>query len=183
MDIIQRAVRFARVRNRRNQTLHVDDVATMPMRVWFSDLDELRHMNNGVYLSSMDLPRFDLMRRAGVWDAIIGNGYYPVVVAQTISYRKSLTLGQKYDIETRIMGYDEKSCFCEQRFVVDGEIYARAYVRARFLSRKGGSVTMRELAPLAGLDIDKYPVPEWLAQWAEHVALPATRAPAPSEWD
>jgi acyl-CoA thioesterase FadM len=182
MDILQRGLRYLRLSRRTSQRLGVHDVASMPMRVWASDLDELRHMNNGVYLTAMDLPRFDLMRRAGIWQAIDAAGYYPVVVAQTISYRKSLTLGQRYDIETRMIGYDEKSAYCEQRFVVAGEIYARAYVRARFLKRGGGAVSMREVADIAGIEIDKYPIPEWMRQWAEHVALPPTKAPAPSEW-
>jgi hypothetical protein len=38
-----------------------------PFRCWFTDLDILRHMNNGKYFSIMDLARVDLMIRAGLY--------------------------------------------------------------------------------------------------------------------
>jgi hypothetical protein len=70
----------------------------------------------------------------------------------------------------------------EQRFVVEGEIYARAFVKARFLKRAGGTVTVDELNALAGLDLTLIPVEAWVRRWADAAALPSTRAEAPSEW-
>lgn len=183
MDPIQRITRYLRIRFSRRPRLRAHDVARMPMRVWPSDLDELRHMNNGVYLSTMDLPRYDLIERAGLTAAMKEAGIYPVVVAQTIAYRRSLRLWQRYDIESRILGYDEKAVYIEQRFVVDGEIYARGFVAGRFLRRRGGVVPIEEVGRIAGVDVRAHPVPEWLREWAAAIALPSTRAPAPSEWD
>jgi acyl-CoA thioesterase FadM len=167
---------------RRRSPLSVRDVGRLELRVTPDDLDVLRHMNNGVYLSLMDLGRVDLLTRAGIWQKFKKLGWYPVVAAQTISYRKSLNPGQRYTLETAIAGFTERDVFVEQRFVVGGEVYARAFVRARFLKRAGGSVSMAEIADASGVDPADWPAPEWLARWADEVALPSTRAEAPSEW-
>jgi YbgC/YbaW family acyl-CoA thioester hydrolase len=167
----------------RRSRLEVTDVCVTPMRVRLSDLDVLRHMNNGVYLSLMDLGRVDFMLRSGMAPLITRAGLYPVVVQQTITYRKSLELGQRYDLETRIAGYDDNTAVMEQRFVVGGEIYARAWVRARFLRRSGGGVGTDELRELLGVDGEPAgELPEWFDEWAEGSRLPSARAAAPSTW-
>jgi acyl-CoA thioesterase FadM len=155
---------------------------TMP-----TDLDILRHMNNGVYLSIMDVARFDMLHRTGVWAIFQKRGWYPVVVSETISFRKSLTVGQKFTVESRIIGFDEKAVYVEQRFVrpdADGvlEIYAHGFIRGRFLKRTGGIVTIDELLEAIGVAPDDVTVPEWLQEWARAAAAPPTRAPAPSIW-
>ena len=166
----------------RKSPLGFVDVDRLPMRARWSDLDQLRHVNNGVFLSMMDLGRVDLMMRTGVWKKLMDAGYYPVVASQTITYRKSLQWRQRFVLETRMAGFHDKALFVEQRFVVDGEIYARAFVKARFLKRSGGTVAVEELNALAGLDLTLIPLDAWVRRWADDVALPSTRAEAPSEW-
>ncbi len=151
--------------------------------MWPGDLDELRHVNNGVYLSMLDLARYELLRRAGLWHRMQKAGVYPVVASQTITYRKSLELWQRFEIESRILGYDDRAVYLDQRFVVRGEVYARAYIMGRFLRRPGGVVPIAELAEVTGIDTLAWPVPDWLTEWAQAVALPSTRQPARSEWD
>lgn len=170
------------LRARRGERISRFGVAETPFRVWATDLDIFRHMNNGVYLSILDLGRVDLLSRSGIWAIFTAKRWYPVVVAETISFRKSLTLGQRFTVESKVLGFDAKSVYIQQRFVVAGEIYAEAFVRGRFLKRGAGVVQIPEvLAALGELPADLV-VPEWVLAWAESTALPATRAPAPSEW-
>ncbi|WP_307783532.1 hypothetical protein [Plantibacter sp. CFBP 13570] len=61
-----------------------------------------------------------------------------------------------------------------------GEIYTQALVRGRFLKRTGGVVALSELIELTGPAPTD--LPAWQAQWARDVALPPTKAPAPSDW-
>ena len=158
------------------------DVAHTRFRVLPTDLDILRHMNNGVYLSIFDVGRFDLLARNGVWRIFTRNGWYPVVASETITFRKSLTLWQRFTVESRILGYDEKAVFVEQRAVVNGEIYAQAFIRGRILKRGGGTVSVKELLDVVGSVPPGDGVPDWLVQWGADAALPATRADAPSVW-
>ena len=157
---------------RRRPPLAPTDVGTVRFRVLPSDLDVQGHMNNGVYLSLMDLGRMDLMVRSGVWRELSTRGYYPVVVSSTITYRRSLDPWQRYEIESRIVGIDDIAGYVEQRFVRDGEICARGVIKARFLKKSGG-----------GLDPDNRPLPDWLAEWSSSVTLPPRREATPSVWE
>lgn len=168
---------------RRAPQLDPFDVGRVRDRVWLTDLDELRHMNNGVYLGLMDHARLDLLERTGLWKVLRGVGVYPVVTSQTVSYRKSLTLGQRFTIETRLAGFDERQVYIEQRFVVAGELYVQAFVAGRFLRDRGGVVSMSELADVTGVDVADHPIPSWMHAWAEQVRMPSTRDEAPSTWD
>ena len=169
-------------RSRRRPKLGFFDTSSLPMRVLPTDIDIAMHLNNGMYLSLMDLGRFDLMIRSGFWAAMRRNGWNPVVGNETISFRKSLELGQRYSIETKVIGFDERASYIEQRMVADGEIYARAYIAARFVSKKG-PVSNEEIFKAAGVQPpSNLELPEWILQWREDGALPSTRRPAPSIW-
>ncbi|MFF9564148.1 acyl-CoA thioesterase [Leifsonia sp. NPDC014704] len=158
------------------------DVARTKFRVLPTDLDILKHMNNGVYLSIADIGRFDLLMRNGVWAIFKKRGWYPVVASETISFRKSLELWQPFVVESRILGFDEKAVYVEQRFTVGGEIYTQAFIRGRFLKRGGGIVTIDELLEAVGPSPTDVTVPEWLRAWGADAALPSTRVEAPSIW-
>lgn len=185
MDWFRRFSRLARIRlaARRRTPLTFQDVSIVHDRVWWSDIDELRHMNNGVYLSLLDHARLDLMLRSRGWQRFRAAKVYPVVTAQSIAYRRSLELGQRFQIESRIAGYDARAVYLEQRVVRQGEVYARAYVQGRFLRDAGGVVPIDEVGRIVGVDVTEHPAPEWLTEWADHVRLPSTREPAPSSWE
>lgn len=182
MNLIFRTV-IRMIRSRYASKLAMTDVGRMNFRVVLTDIDVLGHMNNGVFFSIMDLGRVDLMIRAGAWAKLRAKGWYPVMANETMSFRKSLDLWKKYTLETRLAGYDEKAVYLEQRFVVDGEIFASAMTRARFLKSTGGTVSVAELAELLGVDAAGHQPPAWVSSWAAQVALPTTREPAPSTWD
>ena len=157
-------------------------VSVTPFRVLPTDIDINRHLNNGVYFSLADIARYDMLVRAGLFGAMQRRGWYPVAVAETITFRRSLEPGQKFTIESKIVGVDEKAVFIEQRFVVAGQIYARMTLRARFLSKRGGLVAITDILDVMKLDASKFAMPSWIAPWAEETALPPARAEAPSEW-
>jgi len=159
------------------------EIVTSTFRVLPTDLDVNGHMNNGRYLSISDLARFDMLSRGGVWRELMRRGWYPVITSSTITYRKPLNPWQKFDMESRLLGYDERNLYIEQRFVVDGEIHARLFVRGRFLKKSGGHVPMDELVELFGFPPQQLSEPKWLLQWGSDGALPSTKSPAPSEWN
>lgn len=177
----------------RGPKLGFSDISRSEFRVWPTDLDILRHMNNGKYLSIMDVGRFDLIQRNGVFDLFKQNDWYPVVVNQTISYRKSLNPWMKFTLESRILGVDEQAVYMEQRFVRpapassgiagEPEIYARAIVRARILRRAGGVVAMSEIIEKSGVDPETLHVPAEYLEWGETTKLPSTRTDTPSVWE
>ncbi len=125
------------------------------MRVWPTDLDMLMHMNNGVYLSLLDLGRIDLLARSGSWSKIRKRGIYPVVVSEAIRFRKSLNLFQKFYIQTHLIGWDERYFFLRQKFMVGEDVYASAIIKGRFLKGRGEKVSTEELFREAGVTVQK----------------------------
>lgn len=136
-----------------------------PFRVLPTDLDVLMHVNNGVYLSMMDVARVDLMYRAGLMGKLSAKRWYPVVVAETIQFRKSLQLMDRFTITTTVVGWDEKAMLLQQHFIRRGEVIASAVVRSRFLVRGGGAVDPAELAALAGVSGASPTLSEAVARW------------------
>ena len=105
-----------------------------------------------------------------------------MVSSETITFRKSLELWQRFDVESRFIGHDDKALFMEHRAVVDGEVYAKVIVRARMLRRAGGTVSHEEFFGALGRPEDVPGVEDWIHDWAAASALPPTKAPAPSVW-
>jgi len=146
---------------------------SMEFRVWPSDLDVFLHMNNGVYLTIADLGRTDMLARAGVLPELRRLGWYPVVAAESIRFRRSLKLGQRFRIDTRVLGWNERSIYLGQTFVARGETVARAVIDARFLARGGARVTPADVldtaARVTDVDTDEESagaVPAWADDWS-----------------
>ncbi|MEV8358044.1 acyl-CoA thioesterase [Microbacterium sp. NPDC076895] len=172
----------ARRRKRREGLASPTGVARIRLTTLPTDIDILRHMNNGRYLSLFDLGRWDLLIRSGLLDAMREQGWYAVVSSETISFRKSLQLWQRFDVESRFIGHDDKALYLEHRAVVNGEIFARAIIRSRMLKRSGGTVTHDEFFAAVGRPDDTPDVSSWIHDWAAASALPPTKAEAPSIW-
>ena len=185
MNVIWRTLlimlRAKRIRKREGD-LPLDGISRVRLTTLPTDIDLLRHMNNGRYLSLFDLGRWDMTTRTGLGDAFRTHGWYAVVANETVTFRKSLELFQRFDVETKWIGHDDRAVYMEHRAVVDGEVYAQAIVRARILRRSGGPVTHEELFEAVGFDGGMPDIADWLHEWADRVRLPSARAEAPSEW-
>jgi acyl-CoA thioesterase FadM len=172
----------ARRRLRRRGRLAPTGISRIRLTTLLTDIDLLLHMNNGRYLSLFDLGRWDLLVRTGLWDVMKTRGWYAVVSSETVTFRKSLNLWQRFDVESRMIGHDDKAVYLEHRAVVDGEVYARAIIRARMMKRSGGTLSHDELFAAVGRPEGVPEVDEWVHEWAAASALPPTRAEAPSVW-
>jgi acyl-CoA thioesterase FadM len=133
--------------------------------VWPPDLDVLFHVNNGVYLSMLDVARVDLLLRSGMAKRLSKAGFYPVVAAETIRFRRSLQLFQVFEVETTVIGWDDKAILIRHHFLRAGKLVADAVVRARFLKRKGGTVSTEELLALVGKAGPSPELPAWIDAW------------------
>jgi acyl-CoA thioesterase FadM len=163
-----------RLRSKRWPRVGLWDAVTISFRVNPADLDVLRHMNNGRYLSLLDLGRLDVLTRSGFAAVVKQHGWYPVVSAQSITYRKSLTVGQRFQLTTRFIGIDDRASYAEQVVHRDGVVYAHAVVQARFLRRSGGVVPQAELVEAAG-GAPVLALPDAVRAWAEAARSLASR--------
>ncbi|MFN3868842.1 MAG: thioesterase family protein [Hyphomicrobiaceae bacterium] len=97
-----------------------DGVSRLTFRVLPTDLDTSLHLNNGRYLTMMDLGRLDIMVGSGLFRAVIAHGWTPIASAVKIRFRRELRLWQKFRLETRLVAWDRASVVMQQTFVIDG---------------------------------------------------------------
>ncbi|HUR70022.1 MAG TPA: thioesterase family protein [Candidatus Thermoplasmatota archaeon] len=133
-------------------------------RVWPGDLDQNRHLNNGRYLTMMDLGRFDLVVRTGLGKHLLREKWYPVVTAATIRFRRSLDPFQEYELITRMLGWDDRGFYLEQRFERDGVVHAVGVIKGLFLGPEGKVPTGRIVTRVAP-GTPSPELPAWVRTW------------------
>lgn len=146
------------------------DPSVTRMRVRPPDLDIYLHVNNGTYLQMMDVARTNYIADIGGFPLLKQARWYPVVAAQTVSYRRSLTLGQSFEITTRVVGWDARVVYLEQIFTRGAEHVARGMVAGRFLTRgTNDRVPAPQVIGLLDRDVPSPELPEDIALWARAV--------------
>ncbi len=140
-----------------------------PSRVEFcvlpNDCDINLHMNNGRYLSFMDLGRVHLTVQAGLMTHVRRNGWMPVLAATEITFIRSLNPFERFELVTRVITWDEKYVYMEQTFERKGERCAHAYVKGLFLGRDG-RVPTDEILRAIGYAGEAPPLTAGLEHWA-----------------
>ncbi|MGL4370105.1 MAG: thioesterase family protein [Spirochaetota bacterium] len=101
-------------------------------------------MNNAQYFSILDIARLDFIIRSGLPTQLLKHGYYSIVEAQTIRFKKSLLPFDKFKVVTKIVGWDDKAFYLTQKFVRGHTVVSEAVVKTRFL-KKDRTVPPRDL--------------------------------------
>ena len=140
------------------------DVSVLSFRVLPNDLDPNWHMNNGRYLTIMDLGRLDMTLHSGLMRAVIRNRWMPVLGGATIRYQRPLQPFQRYTLTTRILGWDEKWIYMEQVFDSGGKRMATALVKALVRGRDR-SIPTAEVMREVGVDLPSPVLPDQLRAW------------------
>lgn len=126
------------------------------LRVWPNDLDLFAHMNNGRYLTIMDLGRLDIVARSGLSRVMRERGWHAVASAVDIRFLRPLKLWQRYALITEIVDWDEAWFLFEQRFESNGKVSARGFVKAQFRHQRERVPTA---ATLAAIGMETEPAP------------------------
>jgi len=103
-------------------------VSSVSLIVLPGDLDVNFHINNGRYLTLMDLGRLDLFLRGGLWQAIRRAGWKPMLSAAAIVFRRELRLWRRFRVESRVVYWEQTSFIMEHRLIasdpVKGDVVA-----------------------------------------------------------
>jgi acyl-CoA thioesterase FadM len=135
-------------------------------RVLPTDCDVNFHMNNGRYLTFMDLGRVHMVAQIGLLGAVVKKRWMPVLAAAEITFIRPLAPFRKFDLVTRLVTWDDKYAYMEQRFESGGVLCAHAFVKGLFLV-KGGRLNNTELVAAAGYTGAPPAMSEELRLWAE----------------
>lgn len=147
-----------------------DDItgtSVMTFRCWPHDLDINLHMTNSRYNSFMDIGRINFMIRTGGWDKLRKAGMLPVLGSLATRFRRPVNPFQKFTVNTRIVSWDERWLYMEQRIVAGGETASITLCKTLFV-QKGRSVPTDELMQFIGYTAPK---PEFTAALAQYDGL------------
>lgn len=145
-------------------------------RVWPNDCDLNLHMNNGRYLTFMDLGRVHLLAQAGALRVVMKNRWMPVLSAAEINYIRPLAPLAKFRLVTRMLTWDEKYFYMEQRFEQGEALCALATVRGLFVANRRPLPSADVLRAL-GIDALAPNMPALVRHWKEMTELKKQRAP------
>jgi acyl-CoA thioesterase FadM len=142
------------------------DESVVRMTVLPPDLDLNGHLNNGRYLTLMDLGRVDLLIRLGIVRAMRVHRWSGVVASVAVSFRRALNPFQRYDLRSRLLCWDERWFFMEQRFTRGGELAAYAIVKIQF-SSQSGRLRPRQVVEATGSAVESPEVPQAVLEWQD----------------
>ena len=140
------------------------DVSYMDCRVWPFDCDINMHLTNARYPALMDLGRTYMLAEMGQLKPLLKLKWLPVVNASEFTFIKDIKPLQSFHLDTRVLGWDEKYFYIEQRFVSDRGLHAIANVRGLFVC-KGRKISSQELVAQVGFDGAAPQLPAAVEEW------------------
>jgi len=144
----------------------VTDNFSLNFRALPTDVDVIRMFNNR-FFSFMDLGRWDYILRTGVFKPALKGRWAPLVTSEIMKIKRSIRLFQKFNLQTKLLYWDEKAFYFEQRFKCSEETVAVCLVRG-VLYATGGAVNPTEVFRQAGQEhLNAPPIPDVIAKWLE----------------
>lgn len=143
-----------------------DSTIVTTMRVWPFDLDINRHVTNGRYFSMADIARMDYLFRSGAYKVALEHKALPIVGDNWGKFRKELKLFQKFEIHTRMLGWDEKWIFVQHDFKRHNRVLGSVIMRGVF---RAGRTILKPSAFVEGMGLpsESPALPLWISQWSD----------------
>jgi acyl-CoA thioesterase FadM len=95
--------------------IDVDAITQIRMRVLPNDLDINLHMNNARYLALFDIAGVGFVIRVGFGQHVVSSKLRPLIGGRIIRFRFGLRPFEGFTISTRVLCWDEKWFYFDQR--------------------------------------------------------------------
>ncbi|XP_045493166.1 protein THEM6 [Colias croceus] len=132
----------------------------------------LRHMNNARYVRELDFARFHFYDATGIYANIKAVDGHVLQGASTIRYRRTIPIFTAYKVETKLVYWEDKSLFIEQKFITLNDGFVRAIVLSRQNLINVDADTLLKNIP--GADI-KPQCPEEIKHWLDAIEISSAR--------
>lgn len=142
------------------------DTIELKLRVLPSDLDVNGHMNNGRYMSIVDLALVEYFTRSGFLRLAVRRGWKPMLGGSIISFRRGLKPFAMYTLRFRLACWDERWNYLHFEFVRGDEVMAVGHTKGAAVGRKG-IVDSHEVYTLLGFDPVSPAFPASVVAWLE----------------
>lgn len=150
---------------RRNTNAMLDS-QRLHFRVWPHDCDINLHLTNSRYLGFGDLGRLNFLLTTRFGRSALKQRWAGVVNAQVVTYIRPLAPMARFEMETELLGWDEKYWYFEHRFLKGETLQASILVRGVFLS-KGKVLSMQQVTHLSGEQNISPELPERIHKWRD----------------
>jgi acyl-CoA thioesterase FadM len=152
------------LREGRKPPLDLFDTHVLPMRCLPWDMDMFLEMNNGRVLTLYDLGRFALGVRIGLTETLRRERWGLVVAGSTIRYRARVTGFQRFNVHTRLQGWDDKFFYLEQAMWRGATCCNHALLRTG-VTEKGRLIRTARVAEALSVSPVSPPLPDWAQAW------------------
>ncbi len=135
-------------------------------RAWPWDTDLFGELNNGRILTLFELARWQAVIRLGFFKPFLKHKMAFPVAGVSVRYRRRIPVFQKYRIQTRWIGYDDKFTYAEQSMWQGDTCMNQLLLRAAIKDRKG-AIPPVEGFKLLGIEIEHRDLPQWAQNWID----------------
>jgi acyl-CoA thioesterase FadM len=143
------------------------DTARLRFTVLPTDCDLNFHLNAGRFVSFMDVSRVELLARMRLFAKVMKKGWRPVNGGMLIRFRRSILPFERFDVRSRVVGWDEKWFYFEHILEREGNLCAVGHARGLFRGN-GQTIEPRTFLELIGhQDTPSPELPEVVLLWRE----------------
>jgi acyl-CoA thioesterase FadM len=142
----------------------IHDVMERQLRVLPNDVDINMHMNNGRYLTVIDLLMLEFFVRTGYAKVLLKNGWKPMSGGSIITYRRGLQPFQNYTVRYQFGACDDVWNYMHFEFIADGKVCAAGYMKGAAVSKQGFVKNVQSYA-LLNLPLPTKPLPQAVQHW------------------
>jgi len=142
------------------------DTHHLALTCWPVDIDGYMEMNNGRILTLYDLGRTGIAYRTGLMQTLMSNRWGLVVAGSSIRYRSRVTLFQRVDLRTRVLGWDDRFLYMEQGMWRGETCCNHGLIRAA-MTEKGRMMSPARVAETMAIDPTSPELPVWVRNWID----------------
>jgi acyl-CoA thioesterase FadM len=155
---------FTLLRAWRLPKLAIGDTLVRSFRVLPNDLDINGHMNNGRYMTIVDLMLMEYFVRIGFAGVLLKKSWRPMSGGSFITYRRGLAPFQSYHLRYRIDACDSHWNFMRFEFLDGNKVCASGYMKGAAVG-KAGIVSNREIYAALDREVLANPIPSAVRDW------------------
>jgi acyl-CoA thioesterase FadM len=133
-------------------------------RVLPNDIDINGHMNNGRYMTIVDLMLMEYFVRIGFASVLLKKGWRPMSGGSFITYRRGLKPFQTYRLRYRIDACDMHWNFMRFEFLDGDKVCASGYMKGASVGKEGLIKNVDSYAQL-GQAVLPNPIPDAVEHW------------------
>lgn len=146
--------------------IRIGDTIEMRLTVLPNDLDLNGHMNNGRYLTIVDLALVEYMTRAGFMGPAVKRGWRPMLGGSMIAFRRGLKPFCRYRLRFGVLCWDERWTYIRFEFLRGDDVMAVGHTKGGIVGN-AGVVGTADMCRVLGVDPASAPLPPAIAAWIE----------------